>query len=298
MKIKFVILTHNEEIHIGRCIESALRVSNDVLVIDSFSTDRTVNIAREYGVQVLKNVWTNHANQFNWALNQITDDVDWIFRLDADEVISKELELELNSKLPHVSYDVKGLSVKRKIIFQKKLIEYGGLHNINIVRLFRHGHGACEQRWMDEHIIVNGRTERLAGSIIDNNLNNLTYWIDKHNIYACKEAVDLLNIEFQFQKSDSIACIYSNNPASVKRWFKEKLYVHFPPVIRPGLYFVYRFFILLGFLDGKRGFNFHYLQGFWYRYLVDLKIIEVKEHMSSNNSDAIESIRKVLNINL
>jgi hypothetical protein len=149
---------------------------------------------------------------------------------------------------------------------------------------------------MDEHIKVTGPTVDVAGEIIDDNLNTLSWWTEKHNQYASREAIDLLNLEYGFMPLDSVARLRGGKQAGVKRWIKEVVYARLPGGSRAGLYFLYRYIIRFGFLDGHAGMSFHFLQGFWYRYLVDAKIAEVRRRMRSDGIDVVDAIAVVLSI--
>lgn len=298
MKLTIIILTYNEEKHIERCIESLKELKGNIVVVDSYSDDKTVELAELKGAKVIQNKWTNHSRQFNWALTQIDGDTDWVFRIDADEIITPELSNEISSKLSKLNSHINGIFINRIIYFQGSKIRYGGLYPIRILRIFRFGFGKCENRWMDEHIKVSGSTINLKNNLIDNNLNSLSWWIDKHNIYSSKEAIDSLNLEYKFMNSDSIAHLNNSSATARKRWVKEKFYSKLPLGIRSFFYFTYRYFILIGFLDGKNGAVFHYLQGFWYRYLVDLKIKEVKEYKNIKEVSIKKAINDVLGINI
>ena len=167
-----------------------------------------------------------------------------------------------------------------------------------MLRLFRYGRGQCENRWMAEHIKVAGKTVNLAEQLIDDNLNSLTWWTDKHNKYASREAVDLLNLEFHFMPHDSVASLRGGDQAGFKRWLKEVVYARLPGGLRAFVYFVYRYVVRLGFFDGQAGTAFHVLQGFWYRYLVDAKVAEVKRYMRQNNVKVEVAIESVLGIQI
>jgi glycosyltransferase involved in cell wall biosynthesis len=298
VKIVAVILTLNEERHLPRCLNSIEGIVDQILVADCFSTDDTVRIARERGVKVVQREWVNHASQFNWALTQLDKDTDWVLRIDADEYLTPALATEIQERLPRLGSDVDGVYCNRRMTFQGKLIKYGGIFPVRLLRLFRYGHGQCENRWMDEHIKVAGSTVDFKGEMIDDNLNSLTWWTDKHNGYASCEALDLLNLEYRFMPLDSVAQLRGGKQASVKRWLKEKVYARLPGGIRAFIYFFYRYVIRLGFLDGHAGTSFHFLQGFWYRYLVDAKVNEVKRYMKENGVDVVAAIEKVLQIRL
>jgi glycosyltransferase involved in cell wall biosynthesis len=295
-KVTAIILTFNEEIHLQRCIDSVRQLTNDIYVVDSFSTDTTVEIAKRNKVQVLQKRWEgNHSIQFNWALTQIPVDSSWILRIDADEVLESALIQEVKEVLNVVSDQVMALRCNRKMIFQGYLLRHGGLKANRVQRLFRYGHGQSESRWMDEHIAVDGLAQDLSGAIIDDNLNPLSFWIEKHNNYASKEALELLNIKYSFLQNTIHA---QGSVNSVKRFVKNNVYAVLPGGLRALLYYIYRYIFLLGFLDEKRGKQFHFLQGFWYRYLVDCKVAEVERYMQQKHVSIKTAIQKVLNIKL
>jgi glycosyltransferase involved in cell wall biosynthesis len=285
-----VVLTYNEEIHIARCIQALQLAVDNIVVVDSHSTDATVLIAEQMGARVLSHHWINHGIQFNWALTQLPKNTIWVLRVDADEIVTPELARSIRKDLPTVAEQIHGINVCRGIIFQGKKIRFGGWHDVKILRLFRYGYGESETRWMDEHIRVQGKVAKLAGQLIDNNLKPLNWWIDKHNQYASKEAVELLILKYKLNYKTALT------PATLelvggKRWIKENIYSHMPFGLRAFLYFIYRYFLCLGFLDGAVGFQFHFLQGFWYRYLVDLKVSEI-ERLSYEKKKSIPDLIK------
>ena len=298
MHVTTVILTLNEEKHISRAIASVKDISDRIVVIDSGSTDRTVAIAEQDGAEVLSHPFITQAQQFNWALDQLPPDTDWVLRLDADEVLTDFLIDEIRKRLPNLSTSVVGVYLSRRMTFIGRQIRWGGLFPIRVLRLFRHGKGRCENRWMDEHILVSGDTVDFAGGIIDDNLNSLTWWTAKHNAYASREVVDLLNLEFWFMPHETVANLRGGQQAGVKRWLKEHVYARLPGGFRAFLYFIYRYVLRLGFLDGREGAAFHILQGFWYRFLVDAKLREVKDHMKASGADPMRAIQEVLGIAL
>ena len=296
MKLVAVILTFNEERHLARCIASVKEIASAIVVADCFSTDATLDIARAQGARVIQQEWVNYAIQFNWALTQLDPDTDWVLRIDADEVLTPELRAEIQSRLPATGSEMDGVYCSRRMTFQGRLIRHGGVFPVRVLRLFRYGRGQCENRWMDEHIKVAGPTVEFTGELIDDNLQSLTWWTAKHNQYASREAVDLLNLEYHFMPHDTVARLRGGHQAGVKRWLKEKVYVRLPGGFRAFAYFFYRYVIRLGFLDGQAGTAFHFLQGFWYRYLVDAKVVEVKRHMQVTGCDAATAIERVLEI--
>jgi glycosyltransferase involved in cell wall biosynthesis len=296
MTLTTIILTKDEARHIRRAIESIASVSNHVLVIDSGSTDDTIAIAESLGAKVIYNPWRNYATQFNFALDHLPSGTDWVLRLDADEIVSAELSDEISNRLGKLGSDVSGVYVSRRMSFLRRPIRWGGVFPIRVLRLFRAGKGRCEVRWMDEHILVEGTTASFHGEIMDDNLNSLSWWTEKHNAYASREVVDLLNQEYGFMKYETVANLHDGQQASMKRWIKENVYAKLPGGLRAATYFLYRYVIRLGVLDGREGAAFHILQGFWYRFLVDMKYHEVKCHMRSENVDVVTAIRDVLSI--
>jgi glycosyltransferase involved in cell wall biosynthesis len=278
MDISVIILTYNEELHIKRTIENVKKFTDQIFIVDSFSTDKTTEIAQSLNAQIYQNKWeNNYAKQFNWALDNLPIKSRWILRLDADEYLTSELIEELVNRLPNVSYDTTGILLKRRHYFLGKWVKHG-LYPVKLLRIFIYGEGRCELRWMDEHIqLFSGKTVEFKYDFIDDNLNNIGWWVNKHNNYATREAVDLLDIEygiFGYSKNDFEKKI--GVQAEEKRK-KKYLYIRLPLFIRAFVYFFYRYLIKLGFIDGTIGFIFHFLQGLWYRTLVDCKLFEIKK---------------------
>lgn len=289
--LTIIVLTYNEEIHIKRCLVSAFQVASRVFVVDSFSTDRTVEIAESQGAQVWQHEFKNHATQLAWALENLPIDTEWVMRMDADEVISPVLAEEMRGKLSSVGAGTNGYLVHRLVCLDGKVIRHGGISHW-VLRLWRKGTAEIEQRWMDEHMVLkSGSAERLKGEYLDDNLNNIAWWTNKHNGYSTREAIDLLNRKYGFLPvtADSSAL---TRQARYTRWLKENLYVHLPLGARAFLFFAYRMIFRLGILDGRAGFVFHFLQGFWYRFLVDVKVWEVERRMSVEKINCVDAIRR------
>jgi glycosyltransferase involved in cell wall biosynthesis len=299
MKITAIVLTYNEEIHLARCLNSIRSLTDDIYVIDSFSTDGTIEIAREYGAKLLQRAWdNNHSNQVNWALGQLPSDTQWVMRIDADEILSDELISEIKAIKPSILSGVNGISFGRRIKFQGRQLRFGGIGNIFVLRLFRFGFGESESRWMDEHIRIQGHSIRLRNVIIDENLNSITWWISKHNNYASREAIDLLNLKYRIMNVNQAHTCANCSGVVTKRWLKENIYSRMPGGLRSLCYFLYRYIILLGLIDGRSGATFHVLQAFWYRFLVDVKVFEVEQYVKKNRVDYKVAISKVLGIEL
>ena len=291
LNLTVIILTFNEEKHISRCINSIKDIVLDIVLIDSYSSDKTVEIAESLGARVFQNAWRNYATQFQWGLDNANIDSKWVMRLDADEYLEAEKEhLEEIATLPD---DVKGIYVKRKYYFMGKWIKNGGMYPIYHLRIWQKSSGRIENRWMDEHIVLEkGETIRLDVNIVDDNKNSLSWWINKHNNYATREMIDNLNLKYNFMPIDDAISRSGERQVFLKRVVKEKMYSKLPLFVRPFIYFIYRYVFRLGFLDGVKGFMFHILQGFWYRMLVDCKQYEALSWL--NGETRSTEIKRIL----
>ena len=274
--ITAIVLTKNEEMHIERCINSVLAVCSKVLVVDSYSTDRTCELASLLGAKVVQHEFVCQAQQFNWAIDHLDIDTEWIWRVDADEYIEPALAQKVAGVLNSCGQNVNGIYVNKKIVFLGKPLLHGGWYPAQQIKIIRRGHGRSENKLMDEHIIVtDGETISVDGDQTDENLNNLTWWTEKHNKYADREVVNMLSMAYGMDEDEKeVTPKLFGNGAERKRWLKIK-YARMPLYIRPFLNFFVRYVLYGGFLDGNH--RWYVLQGFWYRYLVDAKIYELKK---------------------
>jgi glycosyltransferase involved in cell wall biosynthesis len=269
-RVAAIILTKNEERDLPGCLQSLQGFVSDVYVVDSGSTDRTADIAQRYGATILTHPFENYARQLNWALDNIPTDAEWTLRIDADERLEPRLVAELQKELPKLSNDIAGLIIARRIRFLGRTLRFGDTYPVWLLRIWRSGCARCEDRWMDEHMVLSsGRTVRLKGDLIHEIPKNLDEWTAKHNWYASRECSDILS-------SDQAETL--EGAAATRRWAKQSLYLRLPPFFRAFAYWFYRYVLKLGFLDGKAGLIYHFLQGFWYRFLVDAKLYEHAVH--------------------
>ena len=291
--IAVIILTLNEEIHIERCIRSAKAVTDEIIVVDSFSTDHTCEKARELGAVVYQHQFVNYAKQFNWALANCEIKAQWIWRLDADEYIEAPLAEKALQTLETISEDVNGIFVNKKIVFMGKPLLHGGWYPVQLLKIIRKGFGACEDKWMDEHLVIfSGKTISIDADQTDDNLKDLTEWSHKHVDYATREAIDTLLTEYNLLHSkDLVEPKFWGTHTERKRWLKMK-YAKTPLFVRPFVNFFIRYILKSGFLDGKRGFIWHFMQGYWYRMLVDCKIFELKRKFGHNEERIKEFLSK------
>ena len=285
--ISTFIITYNEERHIERAIENARKYAKYVYVLDSYSQDRTCEIAEAMGACVYKRKFTYHADQLNWGLDNIPFATEWIWRQDADEYLTDELIAEIDSTLPTVSEDVNAFTSPCLRKFMGRYIKHGIIPLI-LLRLFRRGKARWEDKKMDEHIYVTeGKVANFKHAFFDDSLMSLTEWTQKHNGYATKESIDLLTTEYQLVENQVNET--GQHSKSVRK--KKLRYIKLPLFWRAFMFFVYRYFFRLGFLDGKEGFLWHFLQGFWYRVLADAKVFELKKRFNFDDDKIREYVQ-------
>ncbi|MBO6167149.1 MAG: glycosyltransferase family 2 protein [Kiritimatiellae bacterium] len=272
--IAVIILTKNEQLHIARCLERLAPLEpRQIFVIDCFSTDETQNLAEDVSaslrlcVKIVEHEWPGlYAKQFNWALDNLPVEAKWVLRMDADEYLTLETIERLKEELPNIPQDVSGLNIELKRKFRGGEIRHGTV-GIRQARIFRYGIGRCEDRAMDEHIVVSqGRIIDFVGAFYDDSLMPFEEWKEKHRGYARREAMDAVSL---FRTPERLA---SPSPTDLKKIKYYKL----PPYFRALAYFCIRYFLKLGFLDGLAGFRWHFWQGLWYRWIVDIVIERIK----------------------
>ena len=299
LDLSVIILTYNEELHIRRCLENVLPFAKKVFVVDCFSTDKTKEIASRLGAEVVEHAWPgNQAEQFNWALDNLPISTEWVLRLDADEYLLLELVEELREKLPTLPEDVTGIIFNRRHIFMGQWMRRG-IYPVKLLRAFRYGKGMCEQRLMDEHIqLTEGRAVEFEHDFCDHNLNNLSWFCHKHVNYAIREAVDLLDIELDLTGAAESDNGKEISPQALAKRMKKHKYARQPLFWRSFAYFCYRYFLKGACLDGKVGFIWTFLQGWWYRTLVDAKVYEIKRQCGNDKEKIKALLRKEYGIRL
>ncbi len=268
--VSVIILTYNEELNLENCLKSIKEWAEEVFIVDSYSTDKTLEIAKKYGCKITQHVFKNQARQFNFALENLKIKSDWILRLDADEKMTDALWWEISAILPEAPANINGFYINRRFYFMGRWLKHAGVYPVWLLRLFRRGKAKSELKEIDEHIILlEGRAEKLKNDFIHDNRKNLYWWIQKHNDYSSREVETILNLK------PEIAAL--GGQAKRKRWLKEKFYYRLPLFWRAIFYFHYVYFCRLGFLDGKEGIIYHFLRIYWYRFLLDAKIYEEKK---------------------
>lgn len=294
VSLAVMILTFNEERHLARAIESIRGIASEIVVIDSYSTDGTVELAKGLGAHVLQRAFTYQAEQFNWALAHVPIQSDWVMRLDADEIVEPDLAVEIATKLGSLAKDTNGINLNRKTIFQGRFLRHGGRYPLMLLRIWRRGKAQVEDRLMDEHIfLTEGRTVTFHGGFADHNLLDLTSFTEKHNRYATREALVALNEKLHlFNPPENLAAEVTARQAKVKRWLKVNFYNRMPFALSSLGYFFFRYVCQFGFLDGREGLIYHVLQGFWYRFLVGAKLRELETAVKRASNE--EEIRREL----
>lgn len=266
-----IILTFNEEKNIANAINSVKNLSKRIVVVDSYSTDKTVEIVESLGAEVIQHPFENQAKQFIYAINNLTINTQWIMRLDADEMISNDAAREIEDIcLTNKNTDINGIVVRFEVNFLGKKLRHGGIYPFRKMIVYKKDKGYMEDRAMDEHIVLKeGKSIELKHDSYHRDYKDLTAWIDKHNKYSSREVKDYFSNTDKESKQ-------LNKSAKIKRFIKFNIYYKFPLGTRAHLYYLYRYYFKMGFLDGKEGKIFAFMQAYWYRFLVDAKIFEKK----------------------
>jgi glycosyltransferase involved in cell wall biosynthesis len=276
-EFSFIILTYNEEIHLPRLLNSIAGLNAEIFVLDSGSNDQTLAIAKEYGAQIKINPFENHPKQWDFALKNFDVKTPWTIGLDSDQVVTQELFEQLQRFKDENFKDVNGIYFNRKNYFKGKWIKFGGFYPKYLLKMIRTNIGYSDlNENMDHRFIVSGLTEVWKnGHIFEENLkeNKISFWIDKHNRYSdliAQEEIERRNN----LRQQTIAPNFWGNPDERNAWLK-RMWWKLPLGLRPFFYFTYRLIFKLGILDGSTGILFHFLQGFWFRLIVDVKIKEI-----------------------
>lgn len=280
LPISVIVLTFNEEQNIGDCLRSVIGWVQEVFVVDSGSTDQTLTIARQLGAILVQHPFEHYSLQRNWALEHLPLSCDWVLHLDADHRVTPELKNSLEGVFSQPVPEVlKGFMVSRRTLFLGKWIRFGGHYPVYHAALFRKGFGFCEEKRYDQHFKVDGQLQKLRGDILDVITDSLGRFTERHNRWADLEAQEAVLAD-KPDKARLIRPSAFGNPMQQRRFLKST-YEKLPLFIRPMVYFFVRYFLRLGFLDGRRGLIFHFLQGFWFRFLVDAKIYEARQKARS-----------------
>ncbi len=258
-----IIITKNESLHIGRCIDSIKKHVSRIVVVDSGSEDETESIVIGKGCEFYFNKWEGYANQVNWAINKVLTSSDWILRIDADEVIN-ESQLIVKEYLAQLRDEVNGLNIRRNMYFGKELVKSGGIYNQKILRIIRSGFGKCDNKTMDEHLISEELIIDSPFTFSDISLINFKEFVCKHLDYANLEVIS----RFENKAYDNERFKYSKSTI-IRKFLKENIFYKLPSKLRPFLFYFYRLFLRGGIFDKTGAFYYHLFQGLMYRSFVE-----------------------------
>lgn len=268
-KLTVIILTFNEAKNISFALENIGSWADEIIILDSYSTDNTVEIAESYGAKVYFRKFDNFSSQRKFSLNNLPIKNDWIFVLDADEYLLEELKAEISELLKEPENMNDAYFINRRFYWQGKWLKRG-FYPTTLLRFGRNGFINCDDRPINEHLVCKtSNIGKLKHDFVDHNRKDLNDWITKHNDYATREAEALI-------QQDSAEYNFFASQYERKRWIRSNIWNKLPPMFRPFAYFVYRYFIQLGFLDGKKAFMYHFIDSFFYRALIDFKYLEKK----------------------
>lgn len=279
-RLTVLLLTYNEETNLPACLASLSGLDCDLLVVDSGSTDRTVEIATAARATVKVHPFEHYAAQRNWAQQQVPRDTEWVLHLDADERLTPELVTEITTLLRDPPRNITGYMLRKRTVFMGRWIKHGGHYPSYHLRLFRNGYGQCEERLYDQHFVVDGQVGTLRHDYLDVVTTDLDTWTRRHLRWAGLEACEALA---NGQGRVRVRSTPFGGPIARRRWLRDGLYARLPLFARAFLYWGYRYFVRLGFLDGKEGLIFHFLQGCWYRFLVDVRLDEARRRLAESS---------------
>ncbi|HTE00564.1 MAG TPA: glycosyltransferase family 2 protein [Mucilaginibacter sp.] len=276
-QFSFIIISYNEEIHLGRLLQSISDLDAPIFILDSGSTDKTIEIGKQFGATFLQHPFENHPLQWDYALKNFEVKTPWVICLDSDQTVTPELRNLLSNFRDEDHAGVNGIYFNRKNFFKGRWIKHGGYYPFYLLKMFRYGIGHSDiNENMDHRFTAPGGSEIWKdGIILEENLkeNNISFWINKHNRYSdlvAQEEVERMNqLRAQTEQPH-----FWGSPNERKAWQKQ-LWWKLPRYVRPMIYFTKRIIFQLGILDGRTGIIFHFLQGFWFRLVVDIKIDEL-----------------------
>jgi glycosyltransferase involved in cell wall biosynthesis len=269
--VAVVILTFNEEANLPAALDSVKNWATEVFVVDSYSTDGTVEIAlsrADDGVRVVQHEFVNYSDQWNWALTHLPIAAEWTLKLDADERVTEEFKAECTGRLANFEAGSHGVMFRRRLFFMDDPLRFGGVRSNYDLRMWRSGKARFEDRAVNERAIVEGNSETFATAIEHHDYKSLTDWLAKHNRYASMEAITGL----EGNLDGEIAPRLFGSPMERRCWLR-RFAQRLP--LRHVCHFLFRYILLRGVLDGRAGFRYAFLH-VSYMYWIDLKILEAR----------------------
>ncbi len=282
--LSVVVLTKDEEINLPDLLASLEGLDAEVFVVDSGSNDRTVEVARSAGCRVVFHPFENYSAQRNWAIKNLPIRTPWQLHLDADERLTPALVQEicevLSGDLPYEGY-----LLRKRTVFMGRWLRFGGQYPSWHLRLFRTGKGRCEARLYDQHFVVEGKIGRLRNDYVDVITDDVGKWLERHVRWARLEAEELLARECRADVKPRLF----GSPIERRRWMRMVIYQRFPPFVRPFLLFLFDYVFRMGFLDGRAGLVFHVMQRFWFRFLIDTYLFEIRQKTAMHHAKVGEA---------
>ncbi len=273
LPISVIIMTYNEEANIEYALKSIHDWASRIFIVDSYSSDRTLEIAKKYTHKIYQHPWEGFAGQRNWIMDNLPLTNRWILFLDADEMASDELRREIgalfrNGFPPNVS----AFAIGYRLVFMGKWLKHGA-SEVPQIKMVARGEVTWLVQGEREPCEVKGGIYHLEGRIWHDDRRGLHTWTEKHNKYSSTGALDLLNRRLEKKDSEVIGSL------------KHRLWDRLPLFARPFLYFFYRYIIRLGFLDGIPGFMYAFLQALWFRLIIDAKYYEMKRNHETDSPE-------------
>ena len=273
LSLAVIVIAQNEEENIEQCLSSVVGWAKQIFVVDAFSTDTTVDLARAYGASVYQHEFKDWASQRNWALEHLPLASEWVLFLDADECVGPSFKAALEAKLnSSEAARLAGIYVRFTYYFMGKALRYA-YEAPPVMRLVCPGRARWVGAGAREYCVLDGPTNIIQERITHRDLKELSYWIEKHNRNATREAIEIL----ERKRSPPQKSSGQEMERAWRVWLRYSVYHRLPSIVRPILYFVYRYFFRLGILDGKQGLAFCFLHGLWYPFLVDLRADEMQQ---------------------
>ncbi|NEP42652.1 MAG: glycosyltransferase family 2 protein [Okeania sp. SIO2H7] len=281
--VSVLIPAKNEELNLPACLKSVAR-ADEVFVVDSHSSDRSVEIAESYGAKVVQFDFNGRwPKKKNWSLENLPFNNDWVLIVDCDERITPELWEEIAAAIQDKKYE--GYYLNRRVIFLGKWVRFGGKYPDWNLRLFKHKKGRYENLHTEEvpntgdnevheHVVLEGESRNLKNDMMHEDFKDIFHWIARHNRYSNWEARVYYNILMGKDDVGTIGASLFGDAVQRKRFLK-KIWVKFVP-FKPLLRFIVFYVIQLGFLDGKVGYIYGRLMS-QYEYQIGIKLYELRE---------------------
>lgn len=273
--VSVVVLTYNSEPDLDGCLGSVAGWAGEIFVVDSFSQDATVDIAKRHGAHVYTNRFQGFAAQENWACEHLPLSYEWALFLDADEAVLPELRDEIGALLTDGEPREAGFYLRRRFVWMGRWLRHGGYYPVDELQLFRRSLCRVVDAGLREYNAVQGTVGRLRHDLVHESRKGLAYWIQKHVMYARREAEEQFN-GYGAARLRAAAQPGIHLEGTGRNRFREQAWNRVPLFVRPLLLFTYRYVMRLGFLDGIPGLTYCFLHELWYQFLIDLNLWELR----------------------